>query len=80
MNKKLLGLLVVSTLAIGCADDANSPSEVADDEVSVGTAFYGLTVMDCQSQATQCLENSRPRLFSLLRRPVTCSEIGRAHV
>lgn len=73
MNKKLLGLLVGSTLAFGCASDADSPSDVADDEVSVSTAFYGLTVMDCQAQATQCLEDSRRGLFSLLRRPVTCS-------
>jgi hypothetical protein len=73
MKKMMLGLLVGSAVLGGCANESTPPSELAEDEVSVGVAFYGLTLMDCQNQATQCFE-TRPRrgLFSFLRRPVDC--------
>lgn len=68
MKTMFLGVAVGAALLGGCEAES---SPRATDDVSVQTAFYGLTVLDCQQQATQCFsENSGWRLF---RRPVDCS-------
>lgn len=72
MQKSLVGSLVtVVSLAFGCAaDDARERSSEeaasletpADPAISaeapVGVAFYGLTVIDCQDEATECFEKN----------------------
>lgn len=68
MKPMMLGVAVFAAMAIGCAAENGTG---ATDDVSVQTAFYGLTVMDCQQQATQCFKANSG--FSLLRRPVNCS-------
>lgn len=69
MKTMMLGVAMFAAMATGCANGGESSP--ATDDVSVQTAFYGLTVMDCQQQATQCFkDNTGLRLF---RKPVSCS-------
>jgi hypothetical protein len=75
MNTKSFALLFASVIAVGCTADVSEPAapapEQTADDIALTTSFYGLTVMDCQAQATQCfISNSGIRLF---RRPINCS-------
>jgi hypothetical protein len=53
----LAGLSLVALSAVGCAEG----SEGVTSDPGIDTAFLALTVMDCQSQATQCLEANANR-------------------
>lgn len=57
MNKTLFSALGAATLLTACANDTPHDSG-ASDELSSQVAFYGLTVMDCQQQATDCVQSN----------------------
>jgi hypothetical protein len=56
-------MLTLAALTTACAAD-NKPSESAatGDDLSAQVAFYGLTVVDCQQQATQCYKTQKHAL------------------
>ena len=59
-------LSMLTVLSVGCAADdtaetPTTPAPVAAEQIvaadkPVGVAFYGLTIIDCQDEATTCLE------------------------
>jgi hypothetical protein len=60
MKTTTLCVLTLAALTGACASDSSEPSVASGDELSAQVAFYGLTVVDCQQQATQCYQ-SQPR-------------------
>ena len=53
-------VITLATFTGACASDKSDEVVASNDDVSAQVAFYGLTVVDCQQQATQCYQ-SQPR-------------------
>jgi hypothetical protein len=51
--------LTLAALTSACAANTPSQSAASPDELSAQVAFYGLTVVDCQQQATQCYKTEK---------------------
>jgi hypothetical protein len=70
MKNTMYAALAVAALTGACANDT-MPETASTDELSTQVAFYGLTVMDCQEEATQCAQSSAGGGF--LSRTLGCS-------
>jgi hypothetical protein len=62
MKNSIYCAVTVAALTGACANDTQHDT-ASTDELSTQVAFYGLTVMDCQQQATQCAQNSAGKGF-----------------
>lgn len=62
MKNTMYCALTLAALTGACANDTQHESASTDD-LSTQVAFYGLTVMDCQQQATQCAQNGAGKGF-----------------
>lgn len=72
MKTTMLYTLTVAALTSACASDRPSDTSAAsDDDVSVQVAFYGLTVVDCQQEATKCFQDKAGN--AAFRRQNSCS-------
>lgn len=69
MTKSAFGSVILAVLGCACASD--SAQQATNDAVATQVAFYGLTVMDCQHQASQCAQGHQAGGF--LRTAVGCS-------
>jgi hypothetical protein len=63
MTFRLLSLVAATVLVTACADES---AKTTDERVApdVQTAYLGLTVIDCQSEATQCVRAGQRRFLS----------------
>jgi hypothetical protein len=69
MKKSLFGSVILAVLGSACASDG--AQHATNDDVATQVAFYGLTVMDCQHQASQCAQGHPGSGF--LRTALGCS-------
>ena len=69
MNR-LLCIVALAAVTAGCAEDSAPESESKQVASEIDVAYLGLTVMDCQAEATQCVRNGRGRF---LRATLDCS-------
>lgn len=70
MKKSLKIALSGLVLTVGCASDP-APKQEVSESLTLGTAFYGLTIKDCYATATDCVETA-PADHTWVQSAATC--------
>lgn len=63
MKFSVLSILTFSFLTVGCGSEGSSGDSSLAGDAGVGTAHLGLTVIDCQTEATQCVSSAKSRFL-----------------